>query len=435
MKKNKFQKVVGTVVTISTLTTIFATPVNVLANEVREQLVNTESEGTEVKAEVHNNEPNEEVNSNELIQNSEFKMFVSPDFQYLVGGYPGSLNKWNLGNVGSNEATFAYSHNSPTEFPKLHMTIRKSGFRDYRIGDAVKIPNGIRLESTIENSREDFTLWQRVPSEPGKKYFFTAELRGISGAKYKVSLPNADLEVADEDEYQKIEHLYTVGDRYDNKLSITLEKAAGRDRALEITNISLAEVPAEYYEAVALFTDESYSKLNRTVTQEQLVELQAKVDKLPKNAVFHKIQELLDKAHKIYTETIVTEELLGNHQWLIDEVNRQLSPYVVGKNVYKDDLNTIKSIDVKGKGITGLDGMTLHLDTKKPDGSSEKGTFTGVDLTTDASTIISLDKSDIRLSDTVTTADLNATLNIPKSIAANTYSGTIVWNAIDGAPA
>ncbi|EEU23754.1 hypothetical protein ABXL60_03510 [Enterococcus faecalis] len=93
------------------------------------------------------------------------------------------------------------------------------------------------------------------------------------------------------------------------------------------------------------------------------------------------------------------------------------------------------NLEDKGKGVTGLDGMTLHLDTKKPDGSSEKGTFTGVDLTTDASTIISLDKSDIRLSDTVTTANLNATLNIPKSIAANTYSGTIVWNAIDGAPA
>lgn len=92
------------------------------------------------------------------------------------------------------------------------------------------------------------------------------------------------------------------------------------------------------------------------------------------------------------------------------------------------------NLEDTGSGKTGLDGMTLHIGTKRPDGSTEKGTFTEEDLTTDAANIIALGKDDIDLAETVTTANLNATLEVPKIIPANTYSGTIVWNAVDGAP-
>ncbi|MGK0606638.1 WxL domain-containing protein [Enterococcus gilvus] len=92
------------------------------------------------------------------------------------------------------------------------------------------------------------------------------------------------------------------------------------------------------------------------------------------------------------------------------------------------------NLEDKGQGKTGIDGMTLHLDPKKPADSSEKGTFTASDLNTDAANVVTLDKSDIDLNASTTTAVLNATLTVPKSIPANSYSGTIVWNAVDGAP-
>ena len=91
-------------------------------------------------------------------------------------------------------------------------------------------------------------------------------------------------------------------------------------------------------------------------------------------------------------------------------------------------------LEEKNDGKTGLDGMTLHLKPAKPQGSTEKGNFAEADLNTSDKNIIILAKSDIDLTATVTTANLNATLFVPKNIAAASYSGVIVWNAVDGSP-
>ncbi|MGH2165496.1 hypothetical protein ACQ1Z7_15675, partial [Enterococcus faecalis] len=71
----------------------------------------------------------------------------------------------------------------------------------------------------------------------------------------------------------------------------------------------------------------------------------------------------------------------------------------------------------------------------KPVGSSVFGTFTGVVFSSVASSFFSLVFCDFRFSDSVSSPVFIASFNIPNCIAANTYSGTFVWFAIDGAPA
>ncbi|MGK0550615.1 WxL domain-containing protein [Enterococcus faecalis] len=91
-------------------------------------------------------------------------------------------------------------------------------------------------------------------------------------------------------------------------------------------------------------------------------------------------------------------------------------------------------LEEKKQGNSGLDGMTLHLKPAKPQGSTEKATFSEVDLNTTAQDIVTLATGDFDLSTTVTTANLNATLFVPKNIAAASYSGVIIWNAVDASP-
>ena len=74
-------------------------------------------------------------------------------------------------------------------------------------------------------------------------------------------------------------------------------------------------------------------------------------------------------------------------------------------------------------------GLTLHVAPT----SDQKGTATPIDIGKDAMTFYKLDAADPSNPDTTLT--LNPTIKIPARAPSASYTGTIVWNAVEGAPA
>ena len=73
-------------------------------------------------------------------------------------------------------------------------------------------------------------------------------------------------------------------------------------------------------------------------------------------------------------------------------------------------------------------GMTLHVNPS----SDQGGIAAPTDLGTDAATIYTLTTADLNNPDTTLT--LNPTITVPKNTRAATYTATIVWNVVEGAP-
>ncbi|WP_429976166.1 hypothetical protein [Enterococcus sp. DIV0086] len=81
----------------------------------------------------------------------------------------------------------------------------------------------------------------------------------------------------------------------------------------------------------------------------------------------------------------------------------------------------------KDKALGG--GMTLKLNPS----SDQGGTVSQVSLSTTMALIYKLTKADLDKQDTNLT--LNPTIDVPANTPATNYTGTIVWNAVEGAPA
>ncbi|WP_429976236.1 WxL domain-containing protein [Enterococcus sp. DIV0086] len=81
----------------------------------------------------------------------------------------------------------------------------------------------------------------------------------------------------------------------------------------------------------------------------------------------------------------------------------------------------------KDKALGG--GMTLKLNPS----SDQGGTVSQVSLSTTMAPIYKLTKADLDKQDTNLT--LNPTIDVPANTPATNYTGTIVWNAVEGAPA
>jgi len=74
-------------------------------------------------------------------------------------------------------------------------------------------------------------------------------------------------------------------------------------------------------------------------------------------------------------------------------------------------------------------GMTLHVNPS----SDQGGTATPIDMGTDAATIYTLTTADLSKPDTTLTLD--PSILVPKNTPAASYTATIIWNAVEGAPA
>ncbi|WP_429976083.1 hypothetical protein [Enterococcus sp. DIV0086] len=75
------------------------------------------------------------------------------------------------------------------------------------------------------------------------------------------------------------------------------------------------------------------------------------------------------------------------------------------------------------------EGLTLHVAPT----TEQKGTATPIDIGEDAMTFYKLDAADPSNPDTTLT--LSPTIKVPAKTPAKSYTGTIVWNAVEGAPA
>ncbi|MGK0607273.1 hypothetical protein [Enterococcus gilvus] len=81
----------------------------------------------------------------------------------------------------------------------------------------------------------------------------------------------------------------------------------------------------------------------------------------------------------------------------------------------------------KDKALSG--GLTLHIAPT----TDQKGTATPVDIGPDSVEIYDVAASDPSNLDT--TLKLSPTIKVPAKTPAASYTGTIVWNAVEGSPA